>query len=388
MAKATVITSPSRTKPLKFSLKDHLFNRERVEYLANLFRQASDRFDAPGFVRQTMQSLGSLELKQRIKHIATSLQDFLSSDFRTAAAQIVAALPPPLDPNLKDDDFGDFIIAPLGEYVVRNGLELKYLSVSLRTLKQLTQRFSMEDSIRYFINKFPQETLAELRKWATDKNYHVRRLVSEGTRPSLPWSARLSLDVLVPLPLLDTLHADSTRYVTRSVANHLNDISKVQPERVIETLERWRTASLQDPAELEWISRHALRTLVKQGHAPALEFLGFAMRPPIVVEQFRMLTATIRPGEAFEFRVDLKAKRDTRLVLDYVLDSAKASGRRSQKVFKLKQLELAAGQFVSFTKRHVLRANATTYRLYSGAHHVTLQINGQPFGTTTFELNG
>ncbi len=372
--------------PEKFSLKDHLFNRDRVAYLAGLFQQSNPAFDASSFVRQTMESLSKLELKQRISHIASTLEGYLSRDFRVAAKQIVAALPPPLDPTKSDDDFGDFIFAPLGEFVVRNGLSKDHLRLSLQTLKQLTQRFSMEDAIRYFLNKFPQETLAELQQWATDKNYHVRRLVSEGTRPSLPWSARLALDPLEPLPLLETLHADPTRYVTRSVANHLNDLAKRHPEQVLKVLASWRATEKQQPTELRWMSQHALRTLIKQGHAGSLEFLGFRPRPPIQVNQFRMHTPTLRPGEAFEFDLELTAEFAAKLVLDYVLDSAKAGGRRSRKVFKLKQVELAKGQSLAIRKRHVLRANATTYRLYPGPHHVTLQINGQPFGTTTFEL--
>ena len=216
-----------------FSLKDQLFNREKVEYLAGLFRAADRRFDASGFVATTMSQLNQLELKERITHIATVLEDYLGSDFRIAAEQIVAALPRPLDPNCTDNDFGDFIIAPLGQFVVRNGLEAKHLRLSLKTLKAITMRFSMEDAIRAFINAHPTTTLKELERWSTDSNYHVRRLVSEGTRPLLPWSGRLSIDRSAPLRLLDTLHADPTRYVTRSVANHLNDLSKQDAQLVL-----------------------------------------------------------------------------------------------------------------------------------------------------------
>jgi hypothetical protein len=42
------------------------------------------------------------------------------------------------------------------------------------------------------------------------------------------------------LPLLDALHADPTRFVTRSVANHLNDIAKIAPERVLAPLADWK----------------------------------------------------------------------------------------------------------------------------------------------------
>jgi len=369
-----------------FSLKDQLFNKDRVQYLAGLFAASDESFDASGFVRDVMKGFKPLELKERIVHITVVLETYLAADYRVAAKQMVDALPPPLDPKLTDDDFGDFIFAPLGELVVRNGLAKKHLKLSLKTLKALTQRFSMEDAIRALINTHPQETLAELAKWSTDKNYHVRRLVSEGTRPRLPWSKRLSIDAAVPLPLLDTLHADSTRYVTRSVANHLNDIAKAQPKWVLDALKRWRKQSKQDATELDWMSRHALRTLVKQGHAQALTFLGFRADPKIQVAWLALKASRIKPGQAVEFSFTVTARRDEALMVDYVIDFVKANGSLAPKVHKLKQLRLKKGESVIVKKRHVLRADATTYTLYPGMHRVTLQINGKAFGGESFEL--
>ncbi len=369
-----------------FSLKDHLFNRQRVEYLAGLFTAADPRFDSAGFVAATLRGFNALELKQRIVKIAMTLETYLDQDFRRAAQQIVAALPPPLDPSLGDDDFGDFIFAPLGEFVVRRGGESKHLRLSLKTLKQLTMRFSMEDSIRFFIKSYPEQTLAELEKWAGDKNYHVRRLVSEGTRPLLPWSGRLSLPVERPLELLDALHADPTRYVTRSVANHLNDIAKTHPKLVLDTLHCWKLLGKQSDDELQWMTRHALRTLVKQGDTQALKLLGFRPQPAIDVSQFALAEQATRPGEAIEFSFTVTARRGERLVLDYVIDFVKANGKRAPKVFKLKQVEIEAGQQLTLKKRHPFRADATTFTLYPGTHHLTLQINGQAYGSLAFEM--
>ncbi|QDV87234.1 hypothetical protein [Planctomycetes bacterium TBK1r] len=377
---------PTENGSAGFSLKDQLFNRERIEYLAGLFADADSRFDRGGFVRESMKGLSRLELKERIVHLAERLEKQLSPDFSVAAKQITDALPPPLDPNKNDDDFGDFIFAPLGEFVVRNGLEKKHVHRSLRTLKALTQRFSMEDAIRAFLNEHPERTLKELQKWSTHKNYHVRRLVSEGTRPKLPWSKRLTIPVTTPLPLLEPLHADPTRYVTRSVSNHLNDVTKSHPELVLETLDRWKRSGKQDQQELRWMSKHALRTLVKQGSADALRFLGFRPDPQIEVTGYALEETNLRPGEAIEMSFDVAALRDESLMVDYVIDFVKANGKRGPKVHKLKQLELKRGESKSIRKRHVLRANATTYTLYPGTHHVTLQINGTPFGTQSFEL--
>lgn len=247
-------SSPREESQPSFSLKDQLFNRERIEFLADRFSASQPDFDRARFVADAIKGLSALELKQRIVHLAACLERVLAVDFRQAAGQIVAALPPPLDPTKTDDDFGDFIFAPLGEFVVRNGLTKQHLKLSLRTLREITMRFSMEDAIRSFINNWPDEVFCTLEKWSTDSNYHVRRLVSEGTRPRLPWSGRLTTNFDRALPLLDQLHADPTRYVTRSVANHLNDIAKIDPPTVLRTIKRWRQQMMQRPAELEWMT--------------------------------------------------------------------------------------------------------------------------------------
>lgn len=370
----------------KFSLKDHLFNRQRVQYLASRFVAADSGFDAERFVRDVVAQFPDLELKQRIAHIASILEVHLAADFRVAAQQIIAALPPPLDPRRTDDDFGDFIFAPLGQFVVRHGLSEQHLKLSLRTLKQLTMRFSMEDSLRYFINEYPDQTFEELRRWSTDKNYHVRRLVSEATRPRLPWSGRLVTDIHRPLEFLNTLHADPTRYVTRSIANHLNDIAKADSAVVIKTLKTWHQLARQRPAELQWMTNHALRTLVKQGDALALELLGFRKQPGILVSPIELSTTCVAPGDAISFQFEVTAERDERLLIDYVIDFMKANGKPAEKVFKLKQFELAKGRTQTIAKRHPFRAGASTFTLYPGTHHLTLQINGRRYSSATFEM--
>lgn len=384
VAKKTV--KKTTDKGTGFSLKDELFNRSKVSYLSGLFKASDPKFDSDQFEQLVMKRLKKLELKERIVHIAQSLESVLDPNFKVAAKQIVSALPPPLDPTKTDDDFGDFIFAPLGEFVVRNGMAKSHVGVSLRTLKTITQRFSMEDAIRYFINEHPEKTLAELEKWTADKNYHVRRLVSEGTRARLPWSGRLAIDLEIPLPFLDSLHTDSTRYVTRSVSNHLNDIAKTHPELVLETLKRWKKEAAQASDELAWMTRHSLRTLVKQGNKDALKLLGFRSDPKINVNDLQLSPASLAAGETLEFAFKITAERDESLLIDYVIDFVKANGSTSPKVHKIKQIELSKGESVTLKKRHPFRKNATTFTLYPGVHKLTLQINGKAFESTTFTL--
>lgn len=367
----------------RFSLKDQLFNEQKVSYLASLLEQGVPGFDRAGFESEVMSKMLDMELKERIAHIAEVLGAHLSTDFDEAADQIRRSLPPPLDPTLSDDDFGDFIIAPFGKYVEDHGLD--HYETSMGLLKELTMRFSMEGPMRAFISTYPERTLELFQEWAEDDNYHVRRLVSESTRPLLPWASRIELPVDAALPLLDQLHTDSTRYVTRSVANHLNDIAKIEPSLVYDAIRRWRRTGNQDKAELEWITRHSLRTLAKRGDPEAMKLLGYTPDPDVecVIEE---LTTEVRPGESVEFTVSVTADEAQALLVDYAIDFVKKSGDTRRKVFKLKHLSLKAGATETLVKRHVIRANASTYTVYPGAHRLTILINGSPKADARFEV--
>jgi 3-methyladenine DNA glycosylase AlkC len=369
-----------------FSLKDELFNKKKVEYLGCLFAEVETSFNTKLFVEDVMKSLLSLELKQRIVCITKSLEQQLPKDFKKACLIITKALPPELDPTNTDDDFGDFIFAPLGEYVVRNGMKKELLDTSFATLKEITKRFSMEDAIRYFINAFPEETMQEFALWVHDDHYHVRRLVSEGTRPMLPWSGRINVEILAPIPYLDILHADSTRYVTRSVANHMNDIAKIKPDLVVTTLKQWKKEKKQGEKELDWMIRHSLRTLVKQGNKGALELLGYNTDPKIIVSTIAVKSGDIKLGESLEFSFSIIAQRDEKLMIDYVIDFVKANGETKPKVFKLKKVFMYKGETISVTKKHRFLADATTFKHYAGKHTVKLQINGNQQAVVPFKL--
>ena len=179
----------------KFSLKDHLFNAEKVAFLANAILTVYPSFEKKAFEKEIMEAFPQLELKERIAHIRQCLRKYLPSDYRKAVAVILKALPLPLNENLNDDDFGDFIHAPYNDFVAHYGCDAENLTFSLAALKEMTKRFSAEDSIRFFINAFPNETMKTLLEWTKASNYHVRRLCSEGSRPKLPWSQKINITV-------------------------------------------------------------------------------------------------------------------------------------------------------------------------------------------------
>lgn len=369
-----------------FSLKDQLINAEKVALLAGWLSEAEPGFDTAAFQADVMARLPELELKARILWISEVLEDHLPDAYSAAADVIHNALPQELDPAQTDDDFGDFIIDPFGQYVARKGID--DLETSLPLLHALTRRFSMEFAIRPFLIRHKERMQGVLAEWAQDQNYHVRRLASEGCRPNLPWGERIRWDAKDTIPILDTLHADPTRYVTRSVANHLNDIAKTDPDLVVETLMRWRNAGRQNAKELSWMMRHACRTLIKQGHPDALALLGYRPDARVVMGEVEISPrdGQVAINDALGFSFDLTADREEPVIVDYVIRFQRAGGKTSEKVFKLKTLTLAAGQTVRLKKSHPFKGNATTFRLYPGPHMLTVQINGRAMGQVGFDL--
>ncbi len=368
-----------------FSLADQIFNAESISDLAREYGAAIDGFDPDGFYAEVMDGLSGRGFMERIEWIADCLESRLSADFPEMADQLEAAMVAPLDPSQKDDDFGRFIHAVPGVLAPRHGLEA-HLDRAMPLLYQATQRFSMEFYIRAFINRWPDEVLPRLLQWAGDENYHVRRLVSEGLRPKLPWAKKLNIAVDVPIPYLDKLHADETRFVTRSVANHLNDIAKTQPDLVIETLKRWHAEGRQDQKELAWMTRHALRTLIKQGHVDAMLMLGFRADAPVRLDRLALAKDQVKAGDALEIDVTLSADEKCPVVVDYQIWFQRKDGSQSFKVFKLKQAVVQPGKPLTMAKRHVLKGNATTFTLYEGVHRVAVQVNGRILGDIEFHL--
>ncbi|OGG67138.1 hypothetical protein A2929_01305 [Candidatus Kaiserbacteria bacterium RIFCSPLOWO2_01_FULL_45_25] len=368
-----------------FLLKDMLFNESKVRRLATEIASVYPAFDSKGFCKKVVSAFPEQELMERIAGIRDALYGFLPSDYRSAIKVIMSALPPALDNTKTDDDFGDFIYAPYSYYVAKYGCDKKYLSVSLKALEEITKRFSCEAALRDFINQFPKETLVATKRWAKSSEYHVRRLASEGTRPNLPWAKKIQYDALSALPILDILHTDKTRYVTRSVANHLNDISKFDADLVVRTLKLWQKEKKQTEAELTFITKHALRTLIKNGNSDAQSLLGFEQ--PEVKVKITLDKKQLAVGETQGFTVMITNESEVAqsLLVHYLIHFKKANGTQSPKVFLFGKKIIAPKETITLTKSHALRP-MTTRVLHSGEHRLEIKINGTSFGGHTFIL--
>jgi 3-methyladenine DNA glycosylase AlkC len=263
-------------------------------------------------------------------------------------------------------------------FAARYGLE--DFEAAMRLQHELTRRFTAEYSIRAFLEQQPERTLTRLRSWAGEDNVHVRRLVSEGTRPRLPWAPQLRAFRADPTPvlaLLELLKDDPELYVRRSVANNLNDIGKDHPEILVDTCRRWAAGASRERA---WIIGHALRSLVKRGHPGALAVLGFAAAPKVRVAGATLSPRRVRLGGKLHFRLDLvsTAARAQELLADFTVHFVKASGKTAPKVFKLRRLVLPAKGRLSLEGR-VSFADLTTRRHYPGVHRLDLLLNGVSF---------
>ncbi len=367
-----------------FSLADQLFNADTLKRLTSAVKSAYPEFRAQRYKRRALIAFPQLELKARISWLSVALDEELPNEFDRAIAILHKALPEPLDSTRQDDDFGQFIWAVFGDYVARHGCTTSHLATALTFLGELTKRFSAEFAIRPFLKEHPEQTLTQIRQWAGADHYHLRRLASEGIRPYLPWAQRVVLPAKTIVSVLELLHADNTRFVTRSVANTLNDISRQDPDLVLTTLARWQKQGKQNPAELAWMTRHALRTLSKQGHAHALSHLGYPPEPRLTIESFDC-DSTVGVGQSLTCTVRLRADQDLRLKLALGVGFRKANGKLAEKIFALKELSLAKTEAVSLHKKISFKP-MTTRTLYPGHHTITVIANGKAMARADFDL--
>jgi 3-methyladenine DNA glycosylase AlkC len=357
------------------AFKDNI-DRTVVEGVAAHLRRVHPDFPVERFVADALDGLDGLELKARVDHIAVALGRVLPEDFVDAASIVGRAV--------HGTDMGMWDAWPITVWVANAGQG--HGDVAVELLGDLTSYASAEFAIRPFIDADPDRVRVILDRWAGDDDEHRRRLVSEGTRPLLPWAPRLATVMADPawaVPLLDRLVGDPSPYVRRSVANHLNDLCKLDHQLAIAVARRWVDA---DPENLA-VARHGLRTLVKRGDADALSVLGIDASAEIEVTGFAVSTPTVHLGDAFEFTcvIHNHGARATSVLVDYGLHLVRANGTASRKVFKLRTVELAAGESVQVRRRHNVKP-VTVRRYYPGTHVVDVQCNGIIRASGSFDL--
>lgn len=371
----------------------NLFNLPLIEAMGAALAARAPDFDRTGFTALAGDGLDALELKARSAQITRALEAHLPADFASACALLVATLHPDAgaagpDVLAQSDAAGlrGWAIMPMADFIAARGLS--DFDRSMAALAEMTRRFSAEFAVRAFLDADPDRGMAWMRRWAGDPNPHVRRLASEGCRPRLPWGRRLRGFVADPGPVLevlDLLRDDPSEYVRRSVANNLNDIAKDHPDRAAAVAARWLEDASPDRRRMV---RHAMRGLVKAGHADALVALGFGPAP-VALDALAILTPVVTFGGALEFTatVTLDGAAPREIALDYIIHHRKANGATSPKVFKWKTLTLTPGASLTLARRHPMRA-ITTRVYHDGPHRLEIVANGAPLGSADFTLTG
>lgn len=362
---------PEQSAP---ALKE-IFNAERLQHIAREMSAVYPAFDAKGFLKHAKAGLAELSVMQRVARVSDSLHAVIALDY-AQTLKLLYALAPRLN--------SAFVCLCLPHYVATYGQG--DFRRSMAALKYFTTFGSAEFAIRPFLLNDFQRTLAVMQQWSLDANEHVRRLASEGSRPRLPWSFRLAEVQANPAlcaSILDNLNADSSLYVRKSVANHLNDITKDHPEWVLGLIEGWNLDNPHTP----WIARHALRNLIKQGNTRALTIIGAGSKAEVKIHHLAVTPAVINLGERITLSLSLEstAAAPQKLVVDYAIDYVKSAGHSAAKVFKLKAFTLGAGEHHSIRREHSIR-ELTTRKHYPGTHRVHVLVNGEQLGSAEFEL--
>jgi 3-methyladenine DNA glycosylase AlkC len=269
-----ILTAPKAIQK-DVPLKD-LLGLEAIEHLAQNILLVHPQFPATSFQKMAWNGLEPLGIMERGQHLAKALRQHLPQNYTAAIEIILASLTPPLE-HTEDNGLATFFYLPHSYFVAMFGLDPKEnagadpFEISMQAQYEITQRFTAEFSIRPFLIQQKERTLAQLMDWTVDRNPHVRRLCSEGTRSRLPWGIRIPAFITNPapvFPILEALKCDESLYVRRSVANNLGDIAKDHPEQVFAICDRWlKTAT----PEIKWLIRHALRHPAKKGDKVALQ---------------------------------------------------------------------------------------------------------------------
>ncbi len=366
-------------------LKNH-FGTDVPGTIAAMVSAVHPGFATAAFVRDALQDYEELELMPRGRHIAHALHRHLPQDYPKAVAILVASAAQPVARVVRSGMDG-FLFMPHMFYIAEYGLA--HFEPSMRALFTLTPRFTAEFAIRAFLEHHAERTLRQLEIWTYDPSEQVRRLVSEGTRPRLPWAPRLPQFQRDPQPvlrLLEHLKDDPSLYVRRSVANNLNDIGKDHPQLLIDIARRWLVGT---SPEREWVVRHALRWAVKQGDAGALDVLGFGSKAQVRLDEASISPAVVAPGGAVQlaFVLHSTGTRAQDLLVDLKVHYVRASGGTSAKVFKLKALQLGARDAARLQKKLSL-ADLSTRRHFPGVHRVEALVNGQAIPIGSFTISG
>ena len=351
------------------------YNQKYIELLADKLELYHAILNKEAFIDSIFdKNWREKELKERMRHISHNLYKFLPLDYDKAINILKKVF---LEMNY---DFGlENII--FQDFVEVYGLE--HFDKSMEALECFTKNSSSEFAIRQFILKYPKQTMKQMKKWAKSKDLHVRRLASEGCRPKLPWAIALKnfqKDPSEVIEILEILKDDESKYIQKSIANNLNDISKDNPDILINIAKKWMGTKNRD-----WIIKHGSRTLLKAGNKEILSIFGFTKPKNIKLNNF-LVDEKVKMGEKLNFSFKLSSKEALgKLRIEYAVYFLRQKDKYSKKVFKISE-----GAFEEKSKE-IKKAHSfkiiNTRKYYKGLHKISIILNGVELKEREFSLS-
>ena len=357
-------------------MAEQLKNVYTKEYIKNLALKIKDNykeFDADKFINSIFDNTWeSLELKARMRHIAINLEKSLALTY-DKQLEILKEV---------SKDFSSFEAMFFQDFVEVFGLD--DFEESMKALEVFTQDSSSEFAIRQFILKYEDKTMIQMKIWSQSSNEHLRRLSCEGCRPRLPWAIALpkfKKDPTKVFEIIEFLKNDKSLYVKKSVANNLNDISKDNPHLVINFIK----TNLGVSKDLDWICKHASRTLLKKGDKEILKLFSFDKSNHVDIQNFSC-DLNVKINDSLNFSFELVSQEEIGNVrIEYAIDYLKSNKNHNRKVFMISQNEIKSIS-KKFEKKQSFK-NMTTRKHYLGIHYISILINGEEIIKKEFLLD-
>ena len=356
----------------------HMFNPGLVDMLTNHILQHHAAFDSVGFKTYVIdKDWENKAFKARYEHIASGLHLYLTADFEHNVKILLSFA----QKQTTHADGMQITLLFIPHYCGTHGIHSP--AIALQFMEQITQFCTCEFAIRPYIIQFPVLSFEYLNAWANHSDHRVRRLASEGSRPLLPWGEKLSTLYENPslvMPLLHKLVHDQHPLVLKSVANHLNDISKKHPEIVIDFAKKHYKNC---PTYI----KHGLRTLLKQSNTQALSIIGVSTSHFDI--SLSLSSLSVEWGGQLNFTVQFMHQSPTPLkcLLYFVMHFKRSNGQYNKKKFHLLVTECEGNNLQEVSKSYSFKA-ITTRKYYAGIQKTSVLINGQESEIRAFELGG
>lgn len=365
-------------EPLK-----NIYNETFFAELKTSLQKALPGFDTKKFIAAVKNNdWPGMELKQRMRHLSSTLHDHLHGNYKKKLAQVLQLIK--AFPAVSKVQYSGLAYMYIPDFLEQYGLN--DMDLSFKAMEKINMITSCEFAIRPYLLADQKKVMKQMLVWSKHPQENIRRFASEGCRPRLPWAMAvpsLKKDPSPVLPILENLKNDDSLYVRKSVANNLNDISKDHPELVMQIAKKWQGKS----AGTDWIIKHGCRGLLKSGHKEVLHLFGTAADIQCSIITFSVSKTTLKIGEEFrfDFQLQLKEKAATKLRLEYAVYYQKANGTLSKKVFKINEAVYRHDELYLFSKKHSFK-DLTTRKHHAGKHEIAVIVNGNELSKKEFVL--